>query len=117
MATFLYKNGIDVSVVNPLSIKRFAQMHLKRNKTDKADAKIITQYGINQSPKLWEPCDKNIEESKDISQALEQMLNITDPIATAFKHLDLVIQSLDKATGLPVMKIIGDVLHARLQRG
>jgi len=76
LATFLHKNGIDVSVVNPLSIKRFAQMHLKRNKTDKADAKIITQYGINQSPKLWEPCDKNIEESKDISQALEQMLNI-----------------------------------------
>lgn len=76
LATFLHKNNIDVSVVNPLSIKRFAQMQLKRNKTDKADAKIIAQYGISQSPKLWAPCDKNIEESKDISQALEQMLNI-----------------------------------------
>ena len=76
LATFLHKNEIDVSVVNPLSIKRFAQMHLKRNKTDKADAKIIAQYGINQSPKLWKPCDKNIEEAKDTSQALEQMLNI-----------------------------------------
>jgi hypothetical protein len=40
------------------------------------------------------------------------MLDITDPVATAFKHLDLVIQSLDKATGMTVMKIIGDVLHA-----
>lgn len=76
LATFLHKNNIDVSVVNPLSIKRFAQMQLKRNKTDKADAKIITQYGISQSPKLWVPCDKKIEESKDISQTLEQMINI-----------------------------------------
>lgn len=76
LATFLHKNDIGVSVVNPLSIKRFAQMQLKRNKTDKADAKIITQYGISQSPKLWVPCDKKIEESKDISQTLEQMINI-----------------------------------------
>ena len=37
LATFLHKNNIDVAVVNPLSIKRFSQMHLRRNKTDKAD--------------------------------------------------------------------------------
>lgn len=45
------------------------------------------------------------------------MLDITDPIATAFKHLDLVVQSLDKATGMAVMKIIGDVLNALVQCG
>ena len=45
------------------------------------------------------------------------MLDVTDPIATAFKHLDLVVQSLDKATGMAVMKIIGDVLNALDQCG
>ncbi len=76
LATFLYKNDIDVAVVNPLSIKRFSQMHLRRNKTDKADAKMIALYGEKQEVSLWHPCEKRIEESKDISQALEQMVNI-----------------------------------------
>ena len=30
LAQFLYKNGVIVSVVNPLSIKRFIQMKLRR---------------------------------------------------------------------------------------
>jgi transposase len=38
LATFLYHHQIAVSVVNPLVIKRFAQMRLVRVKTDKADA-------------------------------------------------------------------------------
>jgi transposase len=76
LATFLYKNNIDVAVVNPLRIKRFSQMHLMRNKTDKADAKMIARYGENQQVDLWEPCERRIEESKDISQALEQMVNM-----------------------------------------
>jgi hypothetical protein len=42
------------------------------------------------------------------------MLNITDPIATTLQHLDLIVQSLDKATGMTVMEIIGDVLDARI---
>lgn len=76
LATFLYKNDIDVAVINPLSIKRFSQMHLRRNKTDKADAKMIALYGEKQDVNLWTPCEKSIEESKDISQTVEQMVNI-----------------------------------------
>ena len=76
LATFLYKNDIAVAVVNPLSIKRFSQMYLRRNKTDKADAKMIALYGEKQEVDLWIPCEKSIEESKDISQAMEQMVNI-----------------------------------------
>ena len=32
IAKFLFKKKICVSVVNPLKIKRFSQMHLKRNR-------------------------------------------------------------------------------------
>ena len=47
LAIFLYEEGICVSVVNPLQIKRFSQMKLHKLKTDKADARIIAQYGAN----------------------------------------------------------------------
>ena len=51
LAQFLYKNGVIVSVVNPLSVKRFIQMKLAKVKTDKSDAKAICEYAIiNQVP-------------------------------------------------------------------
>lgn len=51
LAQFLYKNGVVVSVVNPLSVKRFIQMKLAKVKTDKSDAKAICEYGtINEVP-------------------------------------------------------------------
>ena len=48
LAQFLYKNGVMVSVVNPLSIKRFIQMKLAKVKTDKSDAKAICEYALSQ---------------------------------------------------------------------
>lgn len=50
-AQFLHKNKIQVSVVNPLSVKRFIQMKLAKVKTDKSDAKAICEYGqMNEVP-------------------------------------------------------------------
>jgi transposase len=51
LAQFLYKSTVAVSVVNPLSIKRFIQMKLAKVKTDKSDAKAICEYAlINEVP-------------------------------------------------------------------
>ncbi|WP_211251582.1 IS110 family RNA-guided transposase [Maribacter antarcticus] len=51
LAQFLYKNGITVPVVNPLSVERFIQMKLAKVKTDKSDAKAICEYAlINEVP-------------------------------------------------------------------
>ena len=51
LAQYLYKNGLSVSVVNPLSVKRFIQMKLAKVKTDKSDAKAISEYGeMNELP-------------------------------------------------------------------
>ena len=44
LAQFLDKKGTAVSVVNPLSVKRFIQMKLAKVKTDKSDAKAICDY-------------------------------------------------------------------------
>jgi len=51
LAQFLDKSGIAVSVVNPLSVKRFIQMKLAKVKTDKSDAKAICEYAqMNEVP-------------------------------------------------------------------
>ena len=51
LAQFLYKNRVVVSVVNPLSVKRFIQMKLAKVKTDKSDAKAICEYAlVNEVP-------------------------------------------------------------------
>jgi hypothetical protein len=55
LALFLHEHGMIVSVVNPLTIKRFSQMRLMRAKTDKKDASIIAEYGKIENPVQWEP--------------------------------------------------------------
>tara|TARA_R110000787_G_scaffold147076_1_gene260776 strand:- start:3249 stop:3575 length:327 start_codon:yes stop_codon:yes gene_type:complete len=51
-AKFSYKKGVSVSVVYPLSIKRFIQMKLAKVKTGKSDAKAICNYGLTQDTPL-----------------------------------------------------------------
>lgn len=55
LATWLYQHGFKVSVVNPLVIKRFSQMRMLRTKTDKADARMIADYGLSEQPEAWQP--------------------------------------------------------------
>lgn len=51
LAQFLYEKGIQVSVINPLCVKRFIQMKLSKIKTDKSDAKAICEYArFNEVP-------------------------------------------------------------------
>ena len=53
LAQYLYKEGICVSVVNPLSVKRFIQMRLAKIKTDKSDARAICEYGLQNEVPLY----------------------------------------------------------------
>lgn len=53
LAQFLYNFKVSVSVVNPLSVKRFIQMKLAKVKTDKSDAKLICEYGVSNEVPLY----------------------------------------------------------------
>ena len=54
LAQYLFKHGVAVSVVNPLSVKRFIQMKLAKVKTDKSDARAICEYAkVNEMPCLY----------------------------------------------------------------
>jgi transposase len=54
LALFLHDQGLWVSVVNPLLVKRFAQANMIRNKTDEGDAKCLARFCQAQQPARWE---------------------------------------------------------------
>ncbi len=74
LATWLYSQSIDVSVVNPLSVKRFIQMRLKTSKTDKLDAQMIRLYGESEQPNLWNPPSKLIIEATELHKLIEMLV-------------------------------------------
>lgn len=49
-AVFFHEKGYTVSVINPLIIKRYAEMRMLRAKTDPVDARTIAEYGYNERP-------------------------------------------------------------------
>lgn len=71
LALFFYKNQINVSVLNPLIIRRYSQTRLYRAKTDKRDAQTIAEYGSQYDLKKWKPETKEIIEIKQLYTALE----------------------------------------------
>lgn len=96
LALWLYNHGIQVIVENPLKIKRFSQMHLQRHKTDKADAKIVYEYGTTILTKeftLWRPQSVKIQELQQcdsLSQRLNKELTSITNTHEALAQLDVV---------------------------
>lgn len=71
LALFLSNSGHNVSVVNPLIIKRYSQMRMLRAKTDKKDAKTISEYGTFTNPELWIPKGELLMEIREMYTALD----------------------------------------------
>lgn len=107
LAHFLFANKINVSVVNALTIKRFIQMRLKITKTDKADARMIREYGAWDSPALWSPPAAYIVHCKELRQLVSLLLKQS----TALKNQRHSIE-LSGATGGLALRIIKKKLKA-----
>jgi transposase len=72
LAFYLHQQGCKLSVVNALSIKRYIQMHLERNKSDKKDAGWICRYAVEQCPPYWEMPDSAYFESKQLYNTIRE---------------------------------------------
>lgn len=66
LAIYLYENGVSVSVVNPLVVKRYCQMKMQHSKTDRIDAKMLASYGREQGVAGWSPSPDYIIACKDM---------------------------------------------------
>lgn len=71
LAIYLYDNGIRLSVVNPLVIKRFIQMKLNKVKTDKSDARMISLYGEQQPLQAWSPDPEYVDRCKMLQSVVQ----------------------------------------------
>jgi len=71
LARFIHQSGEKVSVVNPLIIRRFAQMRMSRAKTDQKDAMVIAEFAQMTNPKLWEPPTDSIQCIRNLETYLE----------------------------------------------
>lgn len=102
------------SVVNALQIKRYIQMKLERNKTDKKDAFHICMYGVDHNPECYEMPSRLYFECRAINNAIE---TITTEI-TSFKNKLHSLSKLDidsKVIVTGYKKILRD-LQAELKK-
>jgi transposase len=70
---FLQEKNIKFSVVNALQIKRYIQMHLERNKSDKKDAKRIYEYGVDRNPEIYSMPDMDYFECRSLNNAIHDL--------------------------------------------
>lgn len=70
-----FANMYSVYVVNPLKIHEYAKSHFTRTKTDKADARLIADYGKRHLDKLhpYTKTDKNNAELQDLNALYRQL--------------------------------------------
>jgi len=76
LATYLHEAGHVVSVVNPAVIKAYAQSHLSRAKTDKADATLIAQFCAERHPPEWCPLPRAGRELQALARRLDALLEM-----------------------------------------
>lgn len=110
LADYLYGCGIRVSVVNPSSVKMFSRMKNSRTKTDKKDAKLITEYAKITDLPIYEPAsdeqndlrqllavmDQFIKQRTALMNQIEALEKMPRPSRTAIKALKKAIAALDK---------------------
>ena len=63
---FLYSNNQKVSVVLANKMKHFAKSLNMKTKTDKADAQMIAQYGLERTLEWWEPMMPQMKDLRDL---------------------------------------------------
>lgn len=73
IAEFLYEHGHRVSVVNPFQIKSHANSQLRRNKTDKADARIIADFCLKTETQDWQPLPPEVKQLQALTRRIEAL--------------------------------------------
>lgn len=130
LAQFLDSEGISVSVVNPLSVKRFIQMKLSKVKTDKSDARAICEYAQANEVPIYTSKDKNQSECLQLLRLLEiytkQSTSLKNkvhgekvlgkPSKVVFDSLNRALKSIIKETELLEKRLLALVKENQKQQ-
>lgn len=130
-------DGIEVSVVNPKAIKRFADASMQRGKTDALDAERILEFLRRMEFRPWQPPSEEVLELQHITRRIVQLKKeltrennrhlaakrlglmgrvVTNDTAVNMRHLERRIAVMQtEAEGLamatPLLKDQLDLLH------
>ena len=111
LANNLHHADIKVVAENSLKIKRFSQMSLQRTKTDKADAKLIYEYGrlILSSTELhfWQPDKIEIGHLKQYDTVRHQLLKQRTALNNSEEALNALTNLNDEVT-----EVLSDMIAA-----
>lgn len=96
---FLYSNNQKVAVVLANKMKHFAKSLNMKTKTDKADAQMIAQYGLERPLEWWQPMMPQMKDLRDLCRerlSLKKDLVRSKCQVHGLKHahstLDVVLQ-------------------------
>lgn len=109
LAVFLYDNSVALSVVNPLVVKRFIQMKLRRHKTDKSDAFMIYKYANEQPLEPWQPEPVYVTKSKEILSLIQCYVRQS----TALKNKLHALENRGQKTGILIRSIKRQLGHLK----
>lgn len=70
---YLSEAGEAVSVENPIKVKSFSQMQMRRTKTDAVDAAVIAQYAWITKPALTPPAEPAIKRLRALVRHVEHL--------------------------------------------
>lgn len=73
-ALFLQKSSI-VHICNPMLVRRYSQLRLKRGKTDRADARLIAEFAASNEDMLraWKPMEGSLAKARGLLTAAKQV--------------------------------------------
>jgi len=118
LAKALFEAGCKQSVINPLQLKRFAQMKMRRLKTDRSDAQLLAAYGREQHPEAHYMQPVAEQQLKQINTQIRHLIKVRTSIknlahangylpesapiclevdASLLAYLDHAIERLEKA--------------------
>lgn len=109
LACYVHAQGIAVSVINPLVIRRFSQMRMSRTKTDKKDAVMIAEYGRMEKPLLWRPPHRheiNLQQMESLLSNLSKERTALSNQLESFRSSGMLDKNLEKT-------IAKELLHKR----
>lgn len=89
LANYLYESGYFISVVLANKIKNYIKSYNIKTKTDKSDAKIIADFGLERELVAWEPMSPEYKNLRDLARELLALKNSKQASGSqlhAYKH-------------------------------
>ena len=112
VALYLHEQGVAVSVVNPLLVKRFAELNRLRNKTDEGDAKCLARFCEMTAPELWQAPSPGVRALQALVGRLDTLLAMRQG---ELNRLEVAHESVKLSIGHLVASLDAELEHVRAQ--